>query len=130
MTLPVDFKSLIIGLNWTAYRRKTAKTLFIFGVGAMCIPALSWGEAQGPMPRNETAEVLSQSVKSDRVNLLIHIEPGVDRVPVRALAAKHGGVVRYEYKAVLPKVINLRNMPLAAVAALEKIPGVFNRIDV
>ena len=125
MTLPVDFKSLIIGLNWTAYRRKTAKTLFIFGVGVMCIPALSWGEAQGPMQRNETAEVLSQAVKSDRINLLIHIEPGVDRVPVRALAAKHGGVVRYEYKAVLPKVINLRNMPLAAVAALEKIPGVF-----
>ena len=60
----------------------------------------------------------------DRVNLLVHFEQGADRGPVRAFAQQQGGNVRHEYKVTLPNVINLRNIPIAAVAALERIPGV------
>ncbi|MDH3328887.1 MAG: S8 family serine peptidase [Desulfobulbaceae bacterium] len=91
----------------------------------MCIPALAWGEALGPGNVPATAKVPVHAAKPDRINLLLHMVSGADRGPVRALAARQGGKVRYEYKNVLPKVMNLRNMPLTAVAALEKIPGVF-----
>ena len=125
MTSPIDFRSTTVGMDWKTFLRKTVKKLFIFGVGAMCIPSLAWGEAQGPGQGKVTEDMPVQASKSDRVNLLVHVEPGADRGPVRAFAAKQGGRVRYEYKAVLPKVMNLRNIPSAAAAALEKIPGVF-----
>lgn len=125
MTSSVDFKSLMAGRSWTACMRKAAKKIFIFGVCAMCIPVLAWGEALGPGNVTASAQVPAHAAKPDRINLLLHMVSGADRGPVRALAVRQGGKVQYEYKNVLPKVMNLRNMPLAAVAALEKIPGVF-----
>ena len=58
-----------------------------------------------------------------RVSVLVHVAEGADRGPVRAFAAIQGGVVRYEYQ-VLPNVMNLRDIPSPAVAALRNIPGV------
>jgi subtilisin family serine protease len=112
-------------MDWKTFLRKAVRKFFIFGIGAMCIPSLAWGEAQGPGQGKATEDMPVQTAKPDRVNVLVHVEPGADRGPVRAFAVKQGGRVRYEYKAVLPQVMNLRNIPSAAAAALEKIPGVF-----
>ena len=59
----------------------------------------------------------------DRVSVLIELSPGADRGPVREFAANQGGHVRYEY-SILPHVINLRNMPVAALNGLRNMPGV------
>ena len=59
----------------------------------------------------------------ERVSILVHLEPGTDRGPVRGFAASQGGVVRYEY-TILPNVINLRNIPVPALSGLEQLPGV------
>jgi hypothetical protein len=50
--------------------------------------------------------------------------PGADRGPVRAFARNRGGRVRYEYRTVLPNVLNLRGIPATAVSQLERLPGV------
>jgi hypothetical protein len=60
----------------------------------------------------------------DRVNVLVEIQAGADRGPVRAFATSAGGFVRYEYKTVLPGVISLRNIPMTALEGLERAPGV------
>ena len=43
---------------------------------------------------------------------------------VRAFAGARKGVVKHEYRKVLPRAMNLRDIPLEAVSDLEKIPGV------
>lgn len=62
---------------------------------------------------------------SERVSVLIRLQPGVDRGPVRALVASHGGVMRYEY-ALFPDTINVRELPAAAVDALARAAGVID----
>jgi len=59
----------------------------------------------------------------ERVSVLVHLAPGADRAPVRAFAGIHGGSVRYEY-TILPNVLNLRNMPVSALAGLRNMRGV------
>ena len=59
----------------------------------------------------------------ERVSVLVHLEPGADRGPIRAFCGRQGGRVQYEY-TILPDLINVRNIPAAALAALERIPGV------
>ena len=59
----------------------------------------------------------------EKVSILVHLEPGADRGPVRAFAANRGGHVRYEY-TVLPNVVNVRDIPAGALSALEQAPGV------
>ncbi len=68
--------------------------------------------------------------KNNRVSVLVHFSPTIargmanPRVAVRALTAQRQGVVRHEYGSVLPNVINIRNIPEASIAELEKMPGV------
>ncbi len=64
---------------------------------------------------------------TQRVSVLVHLQPGADRVPVRQFATGQGGFVRYEY-AILRNVINLRNIPSAALSGLQNVPGVI-RVD-
>jgi len=52
------------------------------------------------------------------------MQPRAERGAVRALAAGNGASVRYEYRNVLPNTLNIRNLPVNAVAALRKLPGV------
>ena len=59
----------------------------------------------------------------ERVSVLVHLEPGTNRGPVRGFAANQGGFVRYEY-TILPNVMNLRNIPVTALSGLEQFPGV------
>ena len=63
------------------------------------------------------------SSSPERVSVLVHLEAGADRGPVRGFTAVQGGEVTYEY-TILPNVINLRNIPETALGGLENIPGV------
>ena len=42
---------------------------------------------------------------------------------MRRFAAKHGGLIRYEY-SLLPNVVNVRGLPRQALDALRRVPGV------
>ena len=90
----VDLRSIFAGIKGEGYLRKIVKNIFIFVIGAICVPTLAWGEAFGPGQGMATTRVPAHAVKPDRVNLLLHIESGADRGPVRALTVRNGGVVR------------------------------------
>ncbi len=67
--------------------------------------------------------------KPGLVSVLVYMEEGtiasaIERADVRAFAAQRGGVVKYEYNAVLPNVLNLRDIPESQVDALKELPGV------
>lgn len=78
----------------------------------LCAPVLltlcaAPGAAQGPQ----------------RVSVLVEMAPGAPRNNVRTFAAAQGGYVRYEY-SILPRVMNLRNIPAPALNGLRNLPGV------
>ncbi len=68
------------------------------------------------------------------VSVLVHLrDPALSRSraiaaarrrDVKAWAGNVGGFVQYEYKSVLPNVINLRNVPASRIAVLKVMPGV------
>lgn len=70
-----------------------------------------------------------QAGPPDRIRVLVHVQPGVSRDPIRAFTKAKGGIVKYEYKTSLPNVMNLRNMPVAAIEALKKIPGIVSVVE-
>jgi len=84
----------------------------------MLIPGPSKVNGEDKVNMSETAG------PPDRISVMVHIQPSANRGLIRAFAKEKGGIVKYEYKAVLPRVMNLRNIPFQAVSALEKIPGV------
>jgi subtilisin family serine protease len=55
---------------------------------------------------------------------MVQMRAGADRGPVRALAARHGSNIRYEYQNVLKDTLNIRSVPVAALDALKKTQGV------
>jgi serine protease AprX len=61
---------------------------------------------------------------TDRISVMVYFHPTANRGLVRAFSKARGGIVKYEYKRVLSRVMNLRNIPSQAVSALKKIPGV------
>ncbi len=70
-----------------------------------------------------------QPIQVERTSVLVHFHPAlqrhaVERDQVKRFAADKGGFVRYEYKSVMPQVINLRNLPKNEIAALMALPGV------
>ncbi len=58
-----------------------------------------------------------------RVSVLVEMAPGAPRNAIRSFAAAQGGHVRYEY-SILPRVLNLRNIPVPALNGLRNLPGV------
>jgi len=70
--------------------------------------------------------VQAAAALNGRVSVLVHFDPQTDRINrpgVRAFAANQGAHVKYEYD-ILPNVINIRELPQGAVAALSRLPGV------
>jgi subtilisin family serine protease len=60
---------------------------------------------------------------------LVYMDPALakdspERASVKAFAAQRGGIVKYEYDAVLPHVMNLRKLTAADVAQIRQLPGV------
>ncbi len=107
---------------------------FLRVVSAVCIGAFLtssslFGQVIRPgfskFPADEAAQA-AQAVQppgQDRVSVLVHLAPGVDRGPVRQFAATQGGFVQYEYD-ILPNVINIRNLPAPALNGLLQTQGV------
>ncbi len=95
--------------------------------------------SNGPIPVSRAAQLLIDSdheiavaARAGRLSVLVHLDPrqdGPDRIRsplrkrLRDLVALQGANVKHEYD-VLPEVINLRNIPAAAVDAIRNIPGV------
>jgi subtilisin family serine protease len=70
--------------------------------------------------------VQAAAAPNGRVSVLVHFDPQTDRFNrpgARAFAANQGAHVKYEYD-ILPNVINIRELPQGAVAALARLPGV------
>jgi serine protease AprX len=97
------------------------------------LPVSGWCEALTPEQAEKMAEKRAETPtpdgQSDKVSVLVHVQAGADRGPIRAFAAGAGGIVKYEYKTVLPNVMNLRNLPPAAIDALKRIPGVVRVVE-
>ncbi|MCP3980917.1 MAG: S8 family serine peptidase [bacterium] len=90
-------------------------------------PATSDLERTTPPPRPPAKPGADDTL--DRVSVLVYFDPELSRLSLersntKALATELGGFTRYEYKAVMKNVVNLRNVPRAAVARLEQMPGV------
>lgn len=88
-------------------------------------PTEPWNELRtyDPVPDETEGGV---AVGGDRISILVHMEPRLDRVErprVKALAARENAFVKYEYE-VLPNVMNIRNFPRNALGALKAHPGV------
>ena len=97
------------------------------------LPVSGWCEALTPEQAEKMAEKRAETPtpdgQPDKVSVLVHVQAGADRGPIRAFAAGAGGIVKYEYKTVLPNVMNLRKIPVTAIEALEKIPGVVKIVE-
>jgi subtilisin family serine protease len=91
---------------------------------------LNPGRAPGfPLPIRDALSVDGPRAKSGLTSVLVHFEPALkrgapERAGVRAFAEQRGGILKHEYGAVLPNVVNLRDIPVEAVGTLEKLPGV------
>ena len=108
--------------------RAAAIAFLAIGTCVLIWPELVRAEALTPEQAQARAETRAGAPgpggPAGRVSVLVHMEPASDRGPVRAFARQHGAKVRYEYKTVMPNVVNLRNLPEAAVEALKRASGV------
>jgi subtilisin family serine protease len=123
---------------------RTGRVVSPFCVGFRRAALLAWiavasivaapvAQAVGLTPEEASAQRDSTESDTfgppDRLSLLVYMVPGRDRQAVRAFAQQQGGRVKYEYRNVLPHVLNLRNFPASAISALEAMPSVA-RIEV
>ncbi len=103
-----------------------------------------WASAADPVANlaersAEVSEAVRQAESADheitraraegRVSVLVYMDPNLGRQAlkrsdVRRLANRLGGKVQYEYRSVLPNVLNLRNIPESRLDALKNMPGV------
>ncbi|MEM7245595.1 MAG: S8 family serine peptidase [Acidobacteriota bacterium] len=65
----------------------------------------------------------SQPASPERLSVMVHLDQGADRGPLKALVAQQGAVIRYEYRLV-PELVNVRELPRSAVGLLAQLPGV------
>ncbi|MCH7870986.1 MAG: S8 family serine peptidase [Planctomycetes bacterium] len=82
-----------------------------------------FGDDAPVAPAEKTQAQAKAAPAGDRVSVLVHMQAGADRGPVRGFAAAQGGFVQYEYD-ILPNVMNLRGIPQGALNALRAMPGV------
>lgn len=88
-------------------------------------PREPWNEYRTIDPTLD-AEEGGVAAAGDRISILVHLSPNMDRVErpvVKAIAARANALVKYEYE-ILPNVINIRNFPRASLASLRARPGV------
>jgi len=91
--------------------------------GPSLIPGLTPG---APLPE----ESVEKEPTQERLrSVLVYMDPtlrqsSVERANLKTLTAQVGGVVKYEYRATMPNVLNLRNLTDEDVAALKEMPGV------
>jgi len=115
------------------WRFFTGSAVLILSVTLLVLPNTAWGEAltvEQEKVRITAEGSFPDSVgPPDRVRVLVYVQPGVKRGPIHAFAKGNGGVVKYEYKTIMPNVMNLRNIPDTTIEALKKIPGVVRVVE-
>jgi subtilisin family serine protease len=103
------------------------------GIAFLFVPLLVQSEILLPVKAKGSSEARSDTPNAkgppDRISVLVHLKPGADRGPIRRFARDTGGFIKYEYKTVLPNVMNLRNIPVQAIEALERSPGVVRVVE-
>ncbi len=92
------------------------------------------GAAAGQPTAMPAGHEITMSAQAGRVSVLVHFDPALapganPRANIRAFAANNNGVVRHEYRVVMPNVMNLRNVPQGKLNALRNMPGV-TRVDI
>ena len=84
-------------------------------------------EAQADRAKSPLDYVDNQGI--ERTSVLVYLDRNLppqaaQRAQVRRFANTVGGTVRYEYTTAMPNVLNLRDVPVARVAQLKRLPGV------
>ena len=113
--------------TWMRCRWLAHGGIVLLVAGVLGLPAVVRGEAV----TREKADARAQAPAQDRgtaaapgrINVFVYFAEGANRGPVRAFAQQKGGFVKYEYKRALPDAINVRNIPVDAVAALSNQPN-------
>jgi len=115
--------------------------LVLAGVGLIFSPGFAGGLELDPTyadlskpvqpgtPTTPSTDGAPAAGAEDRFSVLVHFEQGLKRASserreVKSFATQRGGSVRYEYKSVMPNVINLRNLSASAIEELKRKPGV------
>ncbi len=68
-------------------------------------------------------------VDGDRLSLLVEFDEtaqlgSIKRQDFKDFATDRGSIVRYEYVAAMPNMINMRNVPRTLLETLRSLPGV------
>ena len=124
---------LLLAQPLLAAARATASLAVLLLFCVLTSPS-AYGEALTPAQArargnlSDSAEA-EDSAEAGRLSVLVHLRAGADRRGLRALARGHGARVRHEYERVLPRTINIRNLPRKALAALRSMPGVEKEVE-
>lgn len=103
---------------------KVQRSLIVVFIGGL-LPFSARAEVPQAQPAPQRKLILDvQGPQPERISVLVFLDEGTDRGPIRAFTRNKGGKVKYEYNVVMTNVMNLRNIPVVALAALERIPGV------
>ena len=65
----------------------------------------------------------------DRKSVLVLLKSGADQERIRRAAKNLGGIIKYQYKQVMPNVMNLRGLPASAISELESLPEVSQVVE-
>ena len=110
-----------------------AVTVLVVAAAVLAWPVIARCEAVTIEQEKERSKAVTDipdpAGPPDRISVFVHVQPGASRGPIQTFVTGRGGIVKYEYKTVLPNVMNLRNIPVTAKEALEKIPGVVRVVE-
>jgi serine protease AprX len=120
MEMPLLFNKFRCSAIWIVVL--AVSTTFLFIPALVQSETLLPGKAKGSSKTRSDRSIATG--QPDRISVLVHLKPTANRSSISNFARDKGGFLKYEYKTVLPNVMNLRNIPVKAIEALERIPGV------
>ena len=87
------------------------------------------GQLSGTAAPTDPTSVDGPRARVGLTSVLVYMDTATksrssERANVRAFATQQDGIVKYEYGAAMPGVINLRDIPVDQVEELRKLPGV------
>ncbi len=115
-------------LNVTAIQLQLGSSNDAWAADAVRIPGASPAAAIA-VPMTKHPLVYFDNAGLKRVSVLVYMNPtltkqSVQRKGVRTFTATMKGTVKYEYGAVMPNVLNIRDYPESQIDALRKMAGV------
>ena len=104
-----------------------------FFIDNFTYPALGRGETITREKANTEGQATNsrpgRTGPTDRVSVLVHLKSNADLGRIHEAAKEQGGIFKYQYKQVMPNVMNLRNLPASAISELESLPGVSRVVE-